>query len=159
MGEMSDEGLPQYVEDYDDPDDPWDHFVEDHVPLSWDSWLADTRSSVPLIPELWGQVKAIETWRDLRPESDYRWPAGLDNGQHAEIVVAGHIDVNQYDRHGTYRIESALVSPGTARSFALSVSGANRHDFVFPVEIDEFSKPRRRTRRKKTSGGRQSNPS
>ncbi len=102
-------------------------------------WLSDLRSPTPFLPECWGSWPGIEEWLTQRLPEDYDAGLGLLEPEHSgEIVIAGHIDLWNTDRHGDVHISSTLVTPEKARSLLRALQTTpNPHDFNVNMEIDE----------------------
>ena len=97
---------------YDDPECPWENWIADRISASNDHWLTDLRSPTPFLPECRGSWPGIEEWLTQRLSEDYDAGLGLLEPAHCgEIVIAGHIDLWNNDRHGDVRVSSALVTP------------------------------------------------
>lgn len=134
-GEMVD-SLPVAMEMYaDGPSDPWENWLEEHVPSGEHYWLADLRGPTPFRPDCWGQFAPLKEWLLRIGESEYEAALGFgEPGHTGEMVIRGHHEVGDELRYGTVRVSSALVTPETARSLLRALQAANPHDFLLPID-------------------------
>ncbi|MCL1474888.1 hypothetical protein [Argonema antarcticum] len=134
-GEMIDELMPVAVETYEDAGCPWEEWIQGHLNVSPNFWLADLRIPTPYRPDSWGRFSPIKEW--LKQYSLEEFDSGLgltESGHSGEIVIWGHIDLYDYERVGHIRISSALVNPVTGRSLLCALQTTPNHRFQLPVK-------------------------
>jgi hypothetical protein len=124
-GELLDAGNPMYVERWDDgPEDRWQSWLREHLPLAPHRWLAELRSPVPIDAELFGNLPPLDEWENPRLV-DHERCLGLANGRLPdEVVVDGHISVHRPDGYGHIYVSSALVGPAHAADLQRALAAA-----------------------------------
>ncbi|VTR01910.1 Uncharacterised protein [Clostridioides difficile] len=131
-GELVDLGTSVVVPTWDDPDDPWEVWISDHVP-SPTGWMIEKRAPAPVTPASFGVVPSIDRWRDRNP-SDFDHELGLDTST-AAIVVDSYCEVFASKRHGSTWVASALVSPSNAAALLVALQiCSDPTDFRLPPE-------------------------
>ncbi|MGY1620640.1 hypothetical protein ACI789_00410 [Geodermatophilus sp. SYSU D00965] len=138
-GELVDAGRPALVDQWDDGD-PWQEWLEQHLPLASGLWLADLRSPVPVEPGLFGQLPALDEWDDPT-DGEFDHALGLDDGHLPErVIVAGGTDISRSGAYGDVSIRSALVGPDHAADLQRALAAASDPmDWKLPDEAeDEF---------------------
>ncbi|WP_315278947.1 ATP-binding protein [Kocuria carniphila] len=135
-----------YDEDEETGETEYSRFLSHHVPTRADGrWLSDRADAVPLRAEAFGgsgavggsrtyeatwpfEVNATMFWDELQPEPD-------------RLSISAHRSVQEYSRHETVQVTSALVAPATARSLLRATQTApDTHAFRLPDASDhEFT--------------------
>ncbi len=134
-GEIIDELIPVAVETYEDAGCPWEEWIQGHLNVSPDFWLADLRLPTPYRPDSWGQFSPIKEWLKQYPLEEFDLGLGLtESGHSGEIVIWGDINLYDSERVGHIRITSALVNSVTARSLLYALQTTPYHRFQLPVK-------------------------
>jgi hypothetical protein len=134
-GEMIDELMPDAVNTYEDAGCPWEEWIQGHLCVSPNYWLADLRLPTPYRLDSWGQFSPIKEWLKQYPLEEFDSGLGLiEPGHTGEIVIWGDIDLYDSERVGHIRTTSALVNPVTARSLLRALQTTAHHRFQLPVE-------------------------
>lgn len=129
-GELIDKSTPVLVEDYDFAPDPWEDWLGRHLGQSPDFWISDLREATPpeasfLSPHLDG-----ERWA---PVVEHAFEVALGHPNAENLVVDGHLDFHSAAGWGYDSVQSALVSPATAKSLLRALEGAENMSFLsFP---------------------------
>jgi hypothetical protein len=133
-GEMIDELMPVAVDTYEDAGCPWEEWIQGHLCVSPNYWLADLRLPTPYRPDSWGQFPPIKEWLKQYPLEEFDSGLGLiEPGHTGEIVIWGDIDLYDSERVGHIRTTSALVNPVTARSLLHALQTTSHHSYQLPV--------------------------
>ncbi|MFI5851535.1 hypothetical protein ACIA7R_27510 [Micromonospora chalcea] len=140
-GELVDAGQAILVHsEWEDQPDPWRDWLQEALPASTSTWLADLRSAVPVEAELFGHLPPLDEWDDPDP-GDYDRAFGLVDGRLTEsVIVAGSTDVSRSGAYGDTSISSALVATDYAADLQRALAAASYpRDFKLPDEDeDEF---------------------
>jgi len=137
-GELVDSRRPVRVDSWDDPGDPWRDWLDRHMPVSADIWLADLRSPVPAEPELFGHLSPLDEW-DTPADDEYDHALGLTDGRLPDpVLIAGHTSVQRPGAYGDTSIVSALVAPAHASDLQRALAAAaDPTDWKLPDEGEE----------------------
>jgi hypothetical protein len=133
-GEMIDELMPVAVDTYEDAGCPWEEWIQGHLCVSPNYWLADLRLPTPYRPDSWGQFPPLKEWLKQYPLEEFDSGLGLiEPGHTGEIVIWGDIDLYDSERVGHIRTTSALVNPVTASSLLHALQTTSYHSDQLPV--------------------------
>lgn len=131
-GELVD-AYPVAVDTYDEPDDPWEDWIEYHLPFFPDCWEADLRGPTPLRPDCWGVLPPSEDWEKKRIE-DYDSTFGTQEpGREDWVVVWGNTTHGDSGRSMKSEMQSALVGAKTSRALLSAFQCTDHMNLAFPV--------------------------
>jgi hypothetical protein len=138
VGELIDAGQPIRLGPWHDAPDPWQDWLQQHLPSDTGMWLADLRTPVPIELELFGHHPPLDEWDVADPE-DYDHALGLVAGDLPEaVIVAGSTSVSRSGAYGNTYISSALVAPDHAADLQRALAAAAYPmDFKLPDEDDD----------------------
>jgi hypothetical protein len=98
-------------------------------------WLADLRGPKPLESRFWIAPKDIDLWLSQVKGEDFLVEVTASNNY---VVVDGHHDTRSRSFRLSSRVNTALVSPGTASALIRALQTANFHQYDVPKEDEEF---------------------
>ena len=135
-GELID-AYPVSVDTYDDPQDPWEDWLEYHLPFFDDCWEADLRGPTPLRPDCWAVLpmgeKYPQKWSAKRLE-DYEDALGTQEpGRENWIVVWGHTTHGESEHRMTFDVQSALVGTKNSRALLRALQCTDPMNLALPV--------------------------
>ena len=120
-------------------DDGWEAWLD-----GWDlempnTWAADKRQRTPMEPAFW-IASTTNDWDQIPTDSDYDSAIGLIDPLHKDFLVAdASLYRYAYRENENIRINSALVSPQTARSLLYALhSSRHPYDYRVPCVGDEL---------------------
>jgi hypothetical protein len=146
-GELVD-GHPVSMGTYDEPQDPWEDWLEHHLPFFPDCWEADLRGPAPLRPDCWGVLPLQEEWpHKWHPKrlEDYENALGTQElGREEWVVVWSHTTHGESSNRMTFDVQSALVGTKIARALLSAFQCTDHKNLALPVgnlhdkwELDE----------------------
>ncbi len=135
-GELLDSGRPVYVEKWDDgPEDRWQSWLREHVPINPQRWLAELRSPVPTDAEVFNMPSSIDEWEAPHGDAHDRVLGLVDGRLPEEVLVDGHLTLHRPDGYGQTYVASALVGPAHAADLQRALSAASvASDWKLPDE-------------------------
>jgi len=137
-GEFLDAGTPVHLGPWDDAPDPWQDWLQQHLPFDTGLWLSDLGTPVPREPSLFGRLTPLGKW-DVANRKDYDCALGLVNGGLPEaVVVAGSISLSRSSSYESTFISSALVAPEKAADLQRALAAASDpRAYKLPDEDDD----------------------
>ncbi|MCO7219246.1 ATP-binding protein [Klenkia sp. PcliD-1-E] len=137
-GELVDAGTSVHFDPWEDAPDPWQDWLQQHLPTDTEIWLSDLRAPVPVEPGLFGHLPPLGEWETPEPEEYDRAFGLVDGGLPETVIVAGSMNVSRAGAYGDTYISSALVLPDNAADLQRAlVAASNPRHYKLPDEGDD----------------------
>jgi hypothetical protein len=121
-----------YAEDYQTSSSTWEEWLANYLPNSAsDTWLADWRGPVPLLPECWGELP--KPWR-RKPLVQFSAALGLSEPNRTGwLILYGHYRFGKDSHNGDVYVSSVQVAPEAANSLFWALHSTKKKDQAFPT--------------------------